>query len=325
MAQRILLTGGNGFIGTYVASKLLETHFKYNLLSVDNFTDYNGLIPFKELNWLKAERQDKSNILTAEVDIRDRGILTKVFQAFKPTHIVHLAAFPRAKVVDKNPAFSSETLIGGLLNLLELSTNIEQFVYISSSMVYGDFFQPIKEHEPCNPKSVYGVLKLTGESLVKNWAEKTAKPYTIIRPSAVYGPLDVKDRVVSKFFEAALNDGVLKVNGENEKLDFTYVEDLADGIVSIINNPNAFNETFNMSRGHSETLLEAAKTIVGLVGSGTIQIDKPHSLYPSRESLDVTKAGKMLGFNPQTTIEEGFGKYHTWIRNNPIFWNSKTV
>lgn len=321
MTKRILITGGNGFIGTYVSELLAKEHFKYNLLSIDNHTAYNGLIPYAELTWLLQERSKKADILNAICNIQDEEKTSQVFSTFKPTHVLHLAAYPRAKVVDENPALASETLITGLLTLLEHSNNVEQFIYVSSSMVYGDFSHPILEKNKCKPKGMYGILKLTGEELVKSWSKKYDKPYTILRPSAVYGPLDVKDRVVSKFFQAALTQDVLKVHGKSELLDFTYVEDLAKGICSVIGNEKSYNETFNMSKGKARTILQAAETIIELVGSGTIEVVNPHTLYPSRESLDCTKAKEVLGFEPQTTIEEGFKTYHEWFLQNTIFWS----
>jgi nucleoside-diphosphate-sugar epimerase len=322
MSNKILITGGNGFIGTYVSELLLKDYFKYNLMSIDNHTSYNGLIPYAEKQWLIGERSKRnSDLLNAKVDISDELKIPVVFSQFKPTHVLHLAAYPRAKVVNDNPVLASKTLIGGLLNLLEQSKNVEQFIYISSSMVYGDFNYPITENDVCSPKSYYGILKLTGEQIVKAWAEKNKKIFTIIRPSAVYGPGDCIDRVVSKFFEAALKDGVLNVHGKSEVLDFTYVEDLAKGIVSVIGNEKSYNETFNMSRGFSRSLVEAAELIIKFAGKGTINIVDKHDLYPSRESLDCSKALTVLGFDPKTEIEEGFKKYYEWYEQNQLFWN----
>lgn len=316
--MKILVTGGEGFIGTYVC-EILSGYA--DVLSIDCHSDYNGLIPKDELSWLLTQREKRNGAFFSLCDIRDKGKLATEIARFNPTHVLHLAAYPRAKVVDKNPSMASETLINGLLNILECCENIDHFIYVSSSMVYGDFDKSISEDDPCNPKGTYGILKLTGESLVKNWAKQQNKVYTILRPSAVYGPLDVKDRVVSKFFQAAFKDEVLMVHGENERLDFTYVEDLVDGICSVFGNKNSYNETFNMSKGQSNTILHAAHTIVRLVGSGRIEIVNPHKLYPSRESLNCSKAGTLLGFNPTTTIDKGFGIYYDWILQNPLFRN----
>lgn len=319
MTTKILVTGGEGFIGTYVCKTLIDTYKHENVLSVDCRSTYLDLIPKDELNFLLIERKKYSEVKSYNCDINaDR--IHRIISEFQPTHILHLAAFPRAKVVDKNPQYASYTLISGLLNLLENCKvpSVEHFIYISSSMVYGDFTNPIKETDACNPKGTYGILKLTGESLVRDWANRNSKHYTIIRPSAVYGPLDVQDRVISKFFEAAFKDENLNVHGPEQLLDFTYVEDLAKGICSTIDNNWSLGHTFNMSRGSSRSLLEAAECIVKLVGSGKIEIQSKHPMYPNRDSLDCSAASRWLNFNPQTNIEEGFNLYYDWLIKHTI-------
>jgi nucleoside-diphosphate-sugar epimerase len=320
MTKKILVTGGDGFIGTYVIKILSEKYGANNILSLDNHTTYCDLIPKEELTFLLTERQKIVGVPLAYTDINDKQKVKHYIDIFQPTHVIHLAAFPRAKVVDKNPSYASETLVSGLLNILENCKSVEHFVYISSSMVYGDFDHPIKETEACNPKGVYGILKLTGEQLVKDWARRNEKQYTVLRPSAVYGPLDVKDRVVSKFFEAAFNNEELNVHGAEQLVDFTYVEDLAAGICSTLDNDWSFGHTFNMSRGSSRTLLEAAACIVGLVGSGKINVQSKHPMYPSRDSLDCSAANRWLNFNPTTNIETGFKNYYEWLTAHPFLF-----
>lgn len=319
MTKRILVTGGDGFIGTYVCDLLVKKYGQHNVLSMDNHTNYLGLIPQEELVYLITERGKvmHGNCL-AKNDISDKKLVKRHFDKFKPTHVIHLAAFPRAKVVDKNPVYASETLVGGLLNVLENCSTVEHFVYISSSMVYGDFTNPVTEDFVCKPKGTYGVLKLAGESLVKDWARRNNKEYTVLRPSAVYGPFDVKDRVVSKFFAAAFNNEPLKVQGPDQKIDFTFVEDLAAGICSVLEDANSYHRTFNMARGKSRTLLEAAELIIELVGSGTIDLQDANKMYPSRDTLDCRMANYLLGYNPTTDIEAGFQKYYDFLQLHPL-------
>lgn len=319
MSKNILVTGGDGFIGSYVTKILVDKYGMDNVLSMDNHTTYLNLIPKDELSFLLQKRGEMVLPYIANCDINNKELVKVAFDMFKPTHVIHLAAFPRAKVVDKNPAYASETLVSGLLNLLENCASVEQFVYISSSMVYGDFSNPISEEEVCQPKGTYGILKLTGENLVKDWARRTGKNYTVLRPSAVYGPLDVKDRVVSKFFEAAFNDDALNIHGVEQLLDFTYVEDLAKGICSTIETHKSYHQTFNMSRGSSRTLLDAAECIIDIVGSGRINIQSKHPMYPSRDTLDCSKANDLLDFKPSTDIEVGFKHYYEWLNEHPFF------
>jgi nucleoside-diphosphate-sugar epimerase len=146
--------------------------------------------------------------------------------------------------------------------------------------------------------------------------------HTIIRPSAVYGELDVEDRVISKFMLAALRDETLEVRGENERLDFTYVQDVVDGIVAATLSNNTENKTYNITRSKSISLLEAAELIVKIAGKGTVNlIERDHS-FPSRGSLNIDAAKKDFGFNPVIDIDNGFSLYHHWITNSSYWKNN---
>jgi nucleoside-diphosphate-sugar epimerase len=219
----------------------------------------------------------------------------------------------------------------GLLSLLEASVknNVYKFVYISSSMVYGNFkdeyFNGVSETHECNPIGQYGIMKLAGEWLVKDYARRTNMAYTILRPSAVYGPLDVEDRVVSKFLLSAMRGETILVNGPNEQLDFTYVDDIAEGITNASVSDNTDNMIYNVTRGSSRTLLEAAELAVSIAGSGTIQVNDRDVNFPSRGQLNNTRAQSDFGFNPTTDIEQGFQLYYDWLINNPVYRTEETV
>ena len=214
----------------------------------------------------------------------------------------------------------------GLLNLLETSKNydVRKFVYISSSMVYGDFKDQVTEDAICNPQGQYGIMKLAGEWLVKDYTRRDNLVHTIIRPSAVYGPLDVEDRVISKFLLTAMRGQTLKVNGANETLDFTFVEDAAEGIVSAALSDNTENKTYNITKSHSRTLLEAANLAVKIVGKGTVEVRDRDLDFPSRGALNIDAARRDFGFDPKVDVEEGFEKYYEWLKHSP-FWSKKTV
>jgi nucleoside-diphosphate-sugar epimerase len=158
--------------------------------------------------------------------------------------------------------------------------------------------------------------------LVKDYARKVAFDYTIIRPSAVYGEWDVEDRVVSKFMLAAMRDEVLKVNGVNETLDFTYVEDAALGIVQASLNANARNKTYNITKSHSHSLLDAAKLAVAIAGKGSIECRDKDADFPSRGALNIDAARRDFNFDPKVDVEEGFQRYYSWFKESE-FWSRK--
>jgi nucleoside-diphosphate-sugar epimerase len=191
-------------------------------------------------------------------------------------------------------------------------------------MVYGDFDDNVTEDAICNPQGEYGILKLAGEGLVKDYNRKYGLNYTIIRPSAVYGPLDLSDRVISKFLLTAMGNGELTVNGENETLDFTYVDDAATGIAQAGLSEEAENKTYNITKSHSKTLLAAAQLAVEIAGKGSITITSKDDDFPSRGALDITAAVNDFGYNPKVDIEEGFNLYHEWLSNS-VYWNQKAI
>jgi len=324
--MNILVTGGLGLIGHNVVTRLQDLGHQVSI--VDNKTNY-GIIPQAEIDYLISEREKKvvndKFIKTLSFiynkDITDVGEMDRVFNIEEPEIVIHMASFPRQKVVNSNPALGSRTMSEGLLNLLELSNKYEvrKFIYLSSSMVYGDFTDDVKEDAVCKPQGQYGIMKLAGEWLVRDYSRKTNLVHTIIRPSAVYGPLDVEDRVISKFLLTAMRGEAIKVNGEKETLDFTYVDDAADGIVAASLSDNTENKTYNITKSHSVTLLEAAQMALKLAGGGTLSVYPKDSDFPSRGALNIDAARKDFGYDPKVDVEEGFQKYYEWLINDPYF------
>ena len=323
--MKILVTGGMGLIGHNVVAKLQAKGHDVNI--VDICTNY-GIIPEDELNYLMTERNKKisPDTIVYMENIADAEAMDKVFQATLPEVVIHMASFPRQKVVNANPAWGANVMMEGLINVCESAKKhrVDRVVYISSSMVYGDFEDQVLEDADCTPIGQYGIMKLCGEDLVKDYHRRGCFDHAIIRPSAVYGPLDVEDRVVAKFMLAAMRGETLKVNGASETLDFTYVDDAADGIVAAATRIMAANKTYNITKSHSVSLLEAAEMIVKIVGRGTIEVKDKDADFPSRGSLNIDRAKTILGYDPQVDVEQGFQKYYEWLSNS-VYWSKKTV
>lgn len=320
--MNILVTGGLGLIGHNVVQKL--SNLGHNVVIYDSCTNY-GIIPQSELDYLIGERKKLvGNLPSYESDIVETTMIEHAISHNEIDTIIHLASFPRQKVVNADPVLGSTVMSTGLLVLLEAAVKhrIKRFTYASSSMVYGDFKDYVTEDAACNPIGQYGIMKLAGEWLVKDYSRKHGIEHTILRPSAVYGPLDVEDRVISKFLLTAMRDQTLKVNGSNETLDFTYVDDAADGFVNATLSPLAANKTYNITKSHSKTLLAAAELAVKLVGKGSIEVRDKDADFPSRGALDITAARRDFGFNPKIDIDEGFEIYHNWLKNSK-YWQSQ--
>jgi len=321
--MNILVTGGLGLIGHNVVKRLQDMGHLVSIM--DTKTNY-GIIPQDEIDYLMDERKKKIAVdsYIYDRDISDAKSVDHIFNVEQPEIVIHMASFPRQKVVNANPAWGSRVMSEGLLNLLEASDkyDVRKFIYISSSMVYGDFTDDVTEDAVCKPQGQYGIMKLAGEWLVKDYTRKTNLVHTIIRPSAVYGPLDVEDRVIAKFMLTAMRGGTLNVNGANETLDFTYVEDAADGIVAAALSNNTENKTYNITKSHSRTLLEAAQLALKLAGGGTLLVKDKDADFPSRGALNIDAARRDFGYDPKVDVEEGFQKYYDWLSNSS-YWQNK--
>jgi nucleoside-diphosphate-sugar epimerase len=317
--SKFLVTGGMGLIGHNVVQRLEAKD--HEVVIVDIMTNY-GIIPQAELEYLLDERRKK--IQTQHIyrtDISDAEAFDRVVEEHKPDVIVHMASFPRQKVVNANPAWGARVMMEGLINICESAKRhgVERVVYISSSMVYGDFADQVLEDAERNPIGQYGIMKLAGEDLVKDYHRRGCFDYCIVRPSAVYGPLDVEDRVVAKFMLAAMRGETLQVNGAEETLDFTYVDDAADGIVAAATRIMSANKTFNITKSHSVSLLEAAQLVLKIAGGGTLSVNDRDADFPSRGALNIDRARTILGFDPKVDVEQGFENYYNWLNQSP-YW-----
>ena len=324
-SKTILVTGGLGLIGHNVVRKL--QYQGHDAIVTDICTNY-GIVPQSEIDYLVSERRRRIDPATKiyDVDIADQVGMENLIRAHRPDVVIHMASFPRQKVVSANPMMGSRTMSEGLLNLLELSSRhqVRRFVYISSSMVYGDFTDNVREDALCRPQGQYGIMKLAGEWLVRDYTRRGSFDHVIIRPSAVYGELDVEDRVISRFLLTAMRGGTLRVNGATETLDFTYVDDAADGIVAATLSSTTGDKTYNITKSHSWSLSDAANLAVAIVGQGTVEIRDRDADFPSRGALCIDQARKDFAFDPQVDIEEGFQRYRDWLHDS-VYWSTKTV
>ena len=316
--MKIMVTGGLGFIGHHLVQHL--SHLGHQVSIIDNKTNYN-VIDAAEVDRLISQRLNNipKDVVIYRADLNHLSDFSSIFNVNHYDVVIHLASFPRQKTVEKNPALAARTMIESTVNVLSKSIHAKRFIFISSSMVYGDFSGSVNEESPCNPKGQYGIFKLAGENLVKDWSRNTGIPYTIIRPSAVYGINDISDRLVPKFLSSAIANKTLNVNGKDELIDFTYVDDLIDGIKLAMESENAENQTFNLTRGSARTIYDAANISVGLASSGNISVNHKDSSYPSRGTLNISKAQSLLGYVPKVDIEYGFKKIFNLIINEKLY------
>ena len=319
--MKVLITGGAGFIGHNVVH-ILESQ-GHECIVIDTCTDY-GFIPKEELTYLVDNRLKRIKSRIRSIDIRESTFVDTIFKTYEPDVVIHMASFPRQKVVEQNPLLASDVMSTGLINLLEAGKkhSIKKFVYISSSMVYGNFETDVDETAQCNPIGQYGIMKFMGEKLVEDYSRRGCFDHVVIRPSAVYGEWDVEDRVVSKFMTKAMRGETLKVNGPDEVLDFTYVEDTAQGIVLAATLDRANGNIYNITRSEQRqwNLKDAAELAIKIAGQGSLEVAPRDLSFPKRGRLDISRAVKELGYTPQVNVEQGFQRYYDWYSQNPVLW-----
>jgi len=313
--MKILVTGGKGFIGSKIVEMLSNDGHKVTV--VDSHDTY-GIMTKEELNKLfvwRTRNWNIENVSMIQGDVLDRLVCLKAFRS-NPDIVIHLATYPRAKIVDNNPIVGIPKVINTTTNLLWHSEkfNVKKFVYISSSMVYGDFVDGMKEDGNTKPKNIYGEAKLTGERMVKLFAKRDGLNYNIIRPSGVYGPGDMPDRVVSKFFDKAMKNETITLHNGDNKVDFTYRQDAATGIIQAALSSVA-NVSFNITAGNATSLRTLAEMIIEITGSKSeLEDTGNHKLYPMRGTLDIGRAKDLLGYEPKFSLKEGLQSYYDWLR-----------
>ena len=330
MSKKILLIGGCGFIGHNLALHLKKKGFSVFItdsLSVNNvlsFTDSdikNKKLYTSILN-NRIELLNKNEINLIVQDARDYHAISKVYGDINPDIIIHLAAVSHANKSNKDPHSTFDHSFRTLENTLDFAKNKKTHViYLSSSMVYGNFdSEDVNEEMPCKPIGIYGTLKYSGELLVKAYNQVFDLPYTIIRPSALYGERCVSRRVGQIFIENAIQGLDITINGDGEeKLDFTYIEDLIEGIGLCCEKESAKNQTFNLTYGDSRKISELTEILKKEFPDIKIFYKEREKFMPERGTLDVSKAKKLLGYKPINPIEKGYVKYISWYKN---FWNN---
>jgi nucleoside-diphosphate-sugar epimerase len=325
--KKVVLTGGAGFIGHHLAIRLKElgaethvidglqvNHLGYYTSGYSTNPDGERFIAFlnERLSLLRQKR-----IQLHISDLRDYHVTAKIIDEIEPDTIVHFAAVAHANRSNKDPFSTFDHSMRTLENVLDAArTGRTHVIYLSSSMVYGNFgSEVVSEDKACNPLGIYGALKYGSEKLVIGYNQVFDIPYTIIRPSALYGKRCVSRRVVQAFIESALIGKHLSISGDgSDALDFTYVDDLVQGLVLAIVKPEAQGETFNVTFGDAKTLNHLADLICEEFPAISIKRETRDELMPERGTLSIEKIRNLLGYEPKFSLETGLREYIAWYR-----------
>lgn len=324
-----LITGGLGFIGSTLAKTLISKKIVNKCILLDNFGSFINPLKQSYYDYRQKRLISDKKFIIERGDASNSQITLKILQKYKPQYIYHTAALPLAKIENLNATEASigsveatRILIENLNFVISNQKNykFKRFVYFSSSMIYGDFkFSNVDESAIAEPKEIYGTMKLAGEIITKGLCNYYNLDYTTIRPSAVYGPTDMNQRVSQIFIEKAIKGEKIYIQGKNEKLDFTYIQDLVDGVILASTNEKGANETFNITNGSGRSLLEFVKILKKYFPYLEYEVVERDNFRPKRGTLSIKKAKRLLGYTPNYTIEKGIKNYLQYLKENKIF------
>ena len=314
--MQILITGGAGFIGSTLADKLLKENNQ--IIVLDNFNDYYNP-QIKEDN--VKNNLNNTNYKLYRGDICDKELVSKIFEENKIDKVVHIAARAGVRPSLEDPLAYVQTNIYGTTVILEQMQkhNCKKLVFASSSSVYGNctadkFSEDLKVTEPISP---YAATKSSCEQIIYTFSKLYDINAICLRFFTVFGPRQRPDLAIRKFIELIEKDEPIPVYGDGTTMrDYTFIEDIVEGICSALEYDKTPYEIINLGGGSPVTLNQMIETIETEMGKKAVINRLPMQAGDVNKTVsDISKAQKLLGYNPKTTFREGIRKFLDW-RNN---------
>lgn len=305
-----MVTGGAGFLGTHLCLALRS--LGHDVHAVDAFRSEAWPVDDPErAPLLRLRRAMLAEFPVHTLDLLDRGALAGLIAGIRPGIIVHLASESLVPAAERRLADSSLDIVQSTANAIEAARAIgcvRRFVYVSSSMVYGHASgATVSEDAPLAPLGTYGVLKRAAEDLVRTCLAGSGIEAVVVRPTGVYGPLDLHKRVIATFCRRALAGEPISVNaGPDGVVDFTYIDDFVAGLTATCLRPEAAGETFNISFSEARPIEDIADILRRHVPDlRVIRVQSNDDRRPRRAALDISKARRLLGYAPVWSLERG--------------------
>lgn len=330
--MKILITGAAGFIGFHLSKKLLDN--SYRVIGIDNLNDYYD----PNLKQSRLEVLEKyNNFIFCKVDLKDKDAVDKVFETYKPTHVINLAAQAGVRYSIENPYAYVDSNMIGFVNILEACRNytVEHLLYASSSSVYGsNKVAPFStNHNVDHPVSLYAATKKSNELMAHTYSHLYGIPTTGLRFFTVYGPWGRPDMAYFSFAKNILVGKPIKVfnHGRMER-DFTYIDDIVEGIVKLIDKIPTANKDWDESKDDLSTsfapykiynignnnpvplmrFVNALESALGMEAKKVYMDMQPGDVL--RTYADVSDLERDINFKPSTNIEEGLKKFVDWYK-----------
>lgn len=307
----VLVTGGAGFIGSHLCEALLARGER--VICLDNFNDYYSP---------ERKRRNIAGCLAHpdfrlyEADVRDEAAVASLFEQERPERVVHIAAMAGVRYSVQQPRLYAEVNVGGTLVLLENARRqgVRNFVLASSSSVYGASSRvPFREDDPCvHPISPYAATKRAAELLAYTYHHLYGLRCTCLRFFTVYGPRGRPDMAPYRFLDWIYREEPLEFFGQGHRRDFTYIDDIIAGVLAALEADFPF-EIINLGNSHPIPTEEFIALIEEIVGKKARLVRLPPMPGDVPQTYaDISKARRLLGFEPRTPVEEGMGRFFAW-------------
>jgi len=312
--NRILVTGGAGFIGSHLVERLLKEEAR--VVCLDNFDDYYDP-EIKRRNIESCLKNSRFELI--EGDIRNRRLLASIFKR-KFDVVVHLAAMAGVHPSMKMPLLFEDVNVKGTISVLEAcyKAGIKRLVFASSSSVYGDARRiPFRENDEGNhPVSVYGATKTAGEVLCKTYHHLYGIDITCLRYFTAYGPRQRPDMAIHKFARCIAAGEEVTIYGDGtSRRDYTYIDDIIDGTLKAIKRVKGFG-IYNLGESNVTSLKALVRLLERYMGKKARVAMLPHQPGdPYITCADVSRARRVLGYRPKVGIEEGIQRFVSWFRD----------
>ena len=311
--MRILVTGGAGFIGSHLIEALLQRGYAIDCL--DNFNEYYDP-SIKRQNIQSVKTHSRFDLI--EGDILDRQLLDQLFSSRHYSHIIHLAARAGVRPSIKEPLLYEQVNVRGTLELLEACRrhDIHRFIFASSSSVYGANVKvPFSEQDPVDcPISPYAATKKAGESICYTYHHLYDIAVVCLRFFTVYGPRQRPDMAITKFARRISKGLAIPVFGSGgSERDYTYITDIIQGVLASVDRCNGF-EIFNLGESRVVRLDRLINLLETSLGAKAVIEHLPEQPGDVPVTFaDISKARKLLNYDPQTSIEEGIDSFAKWF------------
>lgn len=330
--MNILVTGAAGFIGYHLSKRLLKLGFR--IIGVDNLNAYYD----KKLKCDRITNIKENGFGFYEFDLVHKKKVFELFESIRPSVVIHLAAQPGVRYSLENPQAYIDSNITGFLNVLEACREypVQHLIYASSSSVYGaNIKMPFSVHDRVDhPVSLYAATKKSNELMAHTYSHLFEIPTTGLRFFTVYGPWGRPDMAYFSFTQNIIKGTPINVyNNGKMKRDFTYIDEIIDGIIKLIDKAPGMNSSWdrynpdpatsyapyrlvNIGNNRPVDLIHFINTLQQVIGKEAEIIFQPMQLGDVEETYaDISDLKNLAGFEPKTSIEEGLIHFYNWYKN----------